>query len=341
MEKLYIISNESIFEENGNFFCDNIDIKSTPEGLDKKFEVHLFGRNSKKQRAHKINLKNIIISKNFFLYLFKILKSLQKKNSKYLIISISPYTFFAIVFLRMLNKKTLVYLRSDGYGEYKAIYGLIGFLIYDLMFSIVSSISSLISCRKYILKGKMGNVVLPSQLNSGWLSNLAEPNLGQIKLLYVGRLRKEKGIFSLLELIKNIDLDLNLTIVGAEIDFDSSNYDKNINFLKIESNEEKLKKVYDENNIFILPSYTEGHPMVILEALARNRPVIIFEEIKHIIGQKKGIFICERNTDSLKDAILYIKKNYSNIQQELKSNKLPTKDQFISNLANLIRDHKG
>ena len=29
--------------------------------------------------------------------------------------------------------------------------------------------------------------------------------------------------------------------------------------------------------------------MVLLEALARRRPVIVFDEIKHIIGDKKGI----------------------------------------------------
>ena len=35
--------------------------------------------------------------------------------------------------------------------------------------------------------------------------------------------------------------------------------------------------------------------MVLLEALARRRPVIIFEEIEHVIGDKKGIFVAKRN----------------------------------------------
>ena len=104
MEKLYIISNESIFEENGKFFCDNIDIKSTQEGLNKNFEVHLFGRSSKKQRAHKIDLNNIYISNNFFLFFFNIYKSIKKENSKYLIVSISPYTFLISILLRLLKK---------------------------------------------------------------------------------------------------------------------------------------------------------------------------------------------------------------------------------------------
>ena len=34
--------------------------------------------------------------------------------------------------------------------------------------------------------------------------------------------------------------------------------------------------------------------MVLLEALARRRPVVIFEEIKHVIGDKKGVFYLEK-----------------------------------------------
>ena len=50
MHKLFIISNESVYEEDGTFYCDNIDIKSTPEGLDKNFEVNLIARKSKKKK---------------------------------------------------------------------------------------------------------------------------------------------------------------------------------------------------------------------------------------------------------------------------------------------------
>ena len=45
-KKLFIFSNESIFLQEGKFFCDNIDLKSTPEGLNKKFDINLFGKKS-------------------------------------------------------------------------------------------------------------------------------------------------------------------------------------------------------------------------------------------------------------------------------------------------------
>ena len=37
-----------IYVQNNKFFCDNLDLKTTPEGLSKKFDVYLLGRKSKK-----------------------------------------------------------------------------------------------------------------------------------------------------------------------------------------------------------------------------------------------------------------------------------------------------
>ena len=48
-KKLFIISNESISLEDGKFYCDNIDLKSTQEGLNKKFEVICMQENLEKK----------------------------------------------------------------------------------------------------------------------------------------------------------------------------------------------------------------------------------------------------------------------------------------------------
>ena len=52
-KKLFIFSNESIYSHDEKFFCDNIDLKSTPEGLNKKYEVNLLGRKSSKKELMK------------------------------------------------------------------------------------------------------------------------------------------------------------------------------------------------------------------------------------------------------------------------------------------------
>jgi glycosyltransferase involved in cell wall biosynthesis len=98
----------------------------------------------------------------------------------------------------------------------------------------------------------------------------------------------------------------------------------------------KIINLYDTNDILILPSFTEGHPQVMLEALARLRPVIIFDEIKHIKKNYSGVFISKRDTKSLKKTILNIVSNYDIIQSKIKLNKLPTKADFIKKLVKIL-----
>ena len=119
-----------------------------------------------------------------------------------------------------------------------------------------------------------------------------------------------------------------MSIVGAEKNSLNSLTQENIYVHEVENNEQNLIKFYDDHNIFVLPSYTEGHPMVLLESLARLRPVIIFKDIEHVIGDKKGIFVAERNSNSFFKTIDHIKENYKNIQREMKENELPTKDEL-------------
>jgi len=334
-KKLFIFSNESINSLDGKFYCDNIDLKNTPEGLNKKFDVNLFGRKSKKNRAHEIKIKKTKIFNNIFSFIFSVIDSTKEEDAKYLIISISPYTFIISVFLRFFGKKPIVYLRSDGYGEYKAIFGNIGPFIYHFMFSITCSISNLISCRDYILRGKKGKIVNPSQLDSNWLRQPKSIEFRNFKLLYVGRLKIEKGIYSLFNLIKN-KKDISLTVIGAEKEASHKINQSNVKIYQTQASKLKLIKHYDDHNIFVLPSYTEGHPMVILEALARRRPVIVFKDIQHIIGNKKGIFVSKRNFINFFGTLNNIKKNYKKIQKDMKKNKLPTNKEFIDKFVKYI-----
>ena len=336
-KKLFIFSNESISIEENKFYCDNLDLKSTPEGLNKKFEVNLLGRKSFKKRSHEIKLKRIKVFTNIFSYLSEVKNAIKNKDSKFLIISISPYTFLVSLFIKILGGKPIVYLRSDGYGEYKAILGKMGLLIYHFMFNITGTISNLISCRDYILRGKKGKLVSPSQLDSVWLRQPKNSEVKNFKLLYVGRVKVEKGIFALSELIRN-KRDIALTIIGAEKGSSNKINQSNIKIFPTQSNKTKLIKHYDDHNIFILPSFTEGNPMVLLEALARRRPVVIFDEIKHVVGDKKGIFVTKRNFLSFLGTLNNIKKNYKKIQKDMKKNKLPTNKEFIDKFIKLIDD---
>jgi len=332
---LFIITNESIYyDKNKNYLCDNIDLKSIPEELNKYSQVTIVGRRSTKQRSKKINLKQINISRSIFSYLIFIYKSFKSENIYYLIVSLSPYTFLASILLKIFSKKHFIYLRSDGYQEYKSILGFIGPFIYHLMFKIGIKGSQLISCRKHLMRDNKGTVVNPSQLNEKWFKGEIKINPNNVKLLYVGRLRVEKGIFSLLNMLKNSEIEL--TIITAEKEDRVKERNQNIKVISFENYNDSIIKFYDEHSIFILPSFTEAHPQVVDEALARSRPVIVFKDIEHEKRDREGIFSCDRNLKSLQETIQYINNNYEVIIDKIKKNKLPTKKNFINELKKII-----
>lgn len=334
--KLVIITNERFYIKEANFYCDHIAEKTLPDGLNKKFEIKVVGRSTKIKRSHKLKSKNIECHSFLIFYLFSIFKKIIKNDTKFLILAISPYTFFASILFTFAKQKPIIYLRSDGHLEYKSILGFYGPLLYSIMFNIISKLGLLISCRKHILKNKKGNLVSPSEINLNWTSNKTRASFNKIKLLYVGRIKIEKGIFSLLKLIKNASEEISLTIVGESNNVENKIYQNNVNIHPIENDEQNIIKYYDTHTIFVLPSYTEGHPMVLLEALARMRPVIIFEEIEHIIGNKKGIFVTKREPSSFFKTIKYIKENYEEIYAEMNKNKLPTKNEFLKEFEDLL-----
>ena len=80
--------------------------------------------------------------------------------------------------------------------------------------------------------------------------------------------------------------------------------------------------------------------MVVLEALARRRPVILFQDIKHVVKNKKGVFVAKRNFVNFLETLNKIKNNYKKIQKEMKKNKLPTNKNFIDRFVMLINDFR-
>ena len=234
----------------------------------------------------------------------------------------------------IFKKKIFVYLRSSGHEEYKYILGSWGVGIYQFMYRIVTSQSNVIVVHPRLYQGKKSFLAEPSKLDNLWFSEHKKVSLEEVKLLYVGRIRVEKGIFSLFEILHKFENNFELSIVG-KVESKTTNSSK-IKYFGGGFNSEKLKKIYDEHNIFILPSFTEAHPKVVDEALARCRPVIIFEDIEHIIGNRKGVFVTKRNPDSLKELITYIMEKYDEIQKMIYKNSLPTKEKFINDMEKII-----
>ena len=334
-KNLVIINNERIFKDGDNFFCDNLDLKILPEGLNNYHEVQYIVRSSFQKKNQKINLKNVKVASNILRFIYFVYKTFKTSDVTYLLVCITPYTFFSFLFLLLFKKRVFVYLFSSGHEEYKHILGSWAVWIYHFMYKIVTSNSKVIICHERLFDKEKSHLVYISRLDDEWLKSHKSAKLDKIRFLYVGRMSPEKGIIDFIKMFHKIELKAELSIVGNSKNFNISN--NNINFFGYVADPQSLINIYDNHNIMVLPSFTEATPYVVDEALARKRPVIIFEDIDYIVRDKKGIFVSKRDLYSFVETTKYIMENYQEIQKKMEKNKLPTKKDMIKQISDIIK----
>ena len=101
---------------------------------------------------------------------------------------------------------------------------------------------------------------------------------GVIQLLFLGKVCDAKGVFDLIHFLESNKYFLNnkikLTIAGnGEVDRLKPFLCQHIEFIGWVTDELK-KKAISDCDIYILPSYFEGLPISILEAMASSKPII-------------------------------------------------------------------
>tara|TARA_B100000963_G_C22635895_1_gene677562 strand:- start:2366 stop:3406 length:1041 start_codon:yes stop_codon:yes gene_type:complete len=346
MENLVILNNEKISKQNGGFFSRNYILKRLPEGLTKYFNVEFIARKSNTIENHELKLKNIKLASNIIQYIFFLISSFKQKNTKYYIISITPYTFIASLVLFICKKKVFIYLISNGHEEWKNLLGNWSVWIYNFMFSIVTSNSIVITINEKISQKNKFYLIDSSFLDEKWFVNFKKPKIDKIRFLYVARINPVKGLNEFLKMFKKIKFNAELSIIGKANNLKHQNEFKsliekikNIKFPGYIDNRQDLIDIFDNHNILILPSYTEGQPSVVDESLARRRPVIIFEDIAHIVKGRKGVFVSKRELSSLIETAKFILDNYSKIQDDIKQNKFNLEKDMFKQISEIIKNN--
>ncbi|MFA7436208.1 MAG: glycosyltransferase family 4 protein [Bacilli bacterium] len=144
-----------------------------------------------------------------------------------------------------------------------------------------------------------------------------EIDKNNVKLLYVGYLRHEKGLEYLINAVKilvDLNYNITLTIVG---DGDILNnllslvnkldISKNIIFKGYIPLGAELYKIYEKNDIFILPSISEGTPRVLIEAMCKGLAVIATNVggIPFTVNDKiNGLLVQPKDEQQIADTII-------------------------------------
>lgn len=100
-------------------------------------------------------------------------------------------------------------------------------------------------------------------------------------IIAVGRFVEEKGMHDLIEAFKGLKTDIKLVLVG-DADHETT-YSKNLKTKAKENHVvltgfikgEKLNQIFSHTLLFVMPSYHEGLPIALLEAMSYNLNVLV------------------------------------------------------------------
>lgn len=191
--------------------------------------------------------------------------------------------------------------------------------------------------RKYCAKATFipNGITMPLPLNT---TNYIDKLLIEKKkyILTVGRLVPEKGFHNLINAFNSLELQgWKLVIVGAEDHkskygkqiHDLAKYNRNIIFTGFLTGS-PLQELYENAGVFVLPSYYEGLPIALLEAMSFNIPCIASD-----ISANRSVHLPEQCYFRTED-IEQLKQRLTEI-----SSADAYSDEISSNSENLVKNY--
>ncbi len=284
-------------------------IQSYIDNIDKKMGVEI------------ITLPSISESGKFFIFIIALFKVVYLKFDIAHIHLASNGSFYRkflfFILVKIRRKKVVVHLHGGGFSEFHSRSPwLIRKLIFRMFYASDTIILLSLSWKAWFeseFSNYSGKVIV---LYNGApaIRKLSPDYEGSLRLLFLGKISKEKGIYDLLNVCKDLSargISYHLKIGGV------GESDKLCEMIKREglgryvgyegwvTGDEK-DQLLRWANCFILPSYFEGFPVSIVEAMSYGLPIIasdvggVTDAVRH---EREALVISAGNNVGLYEAI--------------------------------------
>ena len=287
----------------------------------------------------------------FQLVLFRNIKLLHIHSSAD--ISFVRKSIFVILG-KVFNKKIIIHIHSSKFydffmSENKFLTSYIRLVFYscDLVIVLCNDWEQKLKTKypKANIKRLVNPVVLPEENIKIYQASIS----AKFTILFVGFFIESKGIKDLLKVARMIKdkniIDLKIQIAGKG---ELENYIKQF----IEENKlqdlvvlvgwisgKKKEELFRSSDVFVLPSYKEGMPISILEAMSYGLPVIStnIAGIPDVITDgENGYMIIPGDTTELYNKIIYLKENKQLLDQVRINNLKVIKDYSDEHVFNML-----
>ncbi len=188
----------------------------------------------------------------------------------------------------------------------------------DYVFSFSGKIRAIIGNRLAVSSDKI--IEIPNAVEASWIRTSCKPSRRKRRFVFLGRYERRKGIEELHEVLSRWDgSEVEFVFIGPIPGEEQLNLPW-VNYLGPIFESESLKKELDRGDVLVCPSYSEGMPTVILEAMARGLAIVATDvgAVSGIVSDANGYLISKLSVKSLESALLKISSLAGHELDELK-----------------------
>jgi glycosyltransferase involved in cell wall biosynthesis len=161
--------------------------------------------------------------------------------------------------------------------------------------------------RDYVDEEKI--IKIPNSVDTKLFKPMNIRNGKRKRVVFIGRFNRIKNLHNLIEAFSGIGHDKELVMVGSGDDKESLERQAkelgiNLIFTGVVPREQ-IPIELNKSDVFILPSFSEGQPKVLLEAMSCGLPCIVSDipSLREIVKDGHNGFLCQTDSDSIKNCL--------------------------------------